>query len=99
MLFYTRIVFRELEINNHLLEILSENSSQKTEFITQLQNDEELQKAAVGALLERADARCWGLMQQVRLVEAQLAALTNIEIDRKKLQLDQHLVCFNRKNA
>lgn len=86
--------FRELEKDNHLLEVLSCHSSHRAEFIAQLQHDEELQKAAVGALLERGDARSWGLLQQVRLVESQLAALTAIEIDRKKLQLDQHLVCL-----
>lgn len=83
---------RELEKDNYLLQVLSSNRSHKAEFIAQLQNDEELQKAAVGALLERGDARSWGLVQQVRLVEAQLAALTAIELDRRKLQIDQHLV-------
>lgn len=72
--------------------MLSNHTSEKAEFVAQLQKDEELQKAAVAALLERGDARSWGLLQQVRLVEAQLAALTAIEIDRKKLELDQHLV-------
>lgn len=81
-----------MEKDNYLLEVLSNNSSHKAEFIAQLQNDEELQKAAVGALLERGDARSWGLVQQVRLVETQLAALTVIELDRRKLQIDQHLV-------
>lgn len=54
--------------------------------------DSELQKAAVSTLLERGDLRSWGLLQQVRLVETQLAALTNIELDRKKLKMDQHIV-------
>lgn len=52
----------------------------------------EIQKAAVGALLERSDARSWGLVQQIRLVETQLAALTTIEIDKRKLKLTDHLV-------
>lgn len=75
--------------------MLSYQNCKKAEFVAQLQNDEELQKAAVGALLERGDARSWGLLQQVRFVEAQLAALTAIEIDKKKLELDQHLVSSN----
>lgn len=81
-----------MEKNNHLLQILSYHTCKKARFVTQLQNDEELQKAAVGALLERCDARSWGLLQQIRLVEAQLATLTTIEIDKKKLELDQYLV-------
>lgn len=74
--------------------MLSYYTCKKEHFVAQLQNDEELQKAAVAALLERGDARSWGLLQKVRFVEAQLAALTAIEIDRKKLELDQHLVSF-----
>lgn len=81
-----------MEKDDHLLERLSCNNSERAEFVAKLQNDEELQKVAVGALLERGDARSWGLLQQVRLVESQLAALTAIEIDRKRLELDQHLV-------
>lgn len=54
----------------------------------------EIQKAAVGALLERSDARSWGLVQQIRLVESQLAALTAIEIDKRKLKLMDHLVFY-----
>lgn len=72
--------------------MISCNTSERAEFVAKLRNDEELQKAAVATLLERGDARSWGLLQQVRLVETQLGALTAIEIDRKKLELDQHLV-------
>lgn len=54
--------------------------------------DSDLQKAAVATLLERGDARSWALLQQIRLVEHQLSMLTHIELDRKKLQMDQHMV-------
>lgn len=63
----------------------------QAELIVKLQEDSDLQKAAVGTLLERGDARSWGLMQQVRLVESQLAALTHIEMDKRKLQIDHNL--------
>jgi hypothetical protein len=64
----------------------------KAELLEKLQEDGDLQKVAVGALLERGDARSWGLLQQVRLVESQLAALTFIEMDKRKLEIDHNLV-------
>lgn len=63
-----------------------------------IQQDEDLQKIAVAALLEKSDVRSWSLVQQVLLVEGQLAALTHIELDRRKLQLDQNLVRNLTKN-
>lgn len=61
--------------------------------------DSDLQRAAVGALLERGDARSWALLQQIRLVENQLAMLTNIELDRRKLEMDQHMVSISIKSV
>lgn len=72
--------------------MLQNKELEKAELVTQLQKDVELQKVVVGALLERSDARCWGLTQEVNLVEAQLAALTQIELDRRKLQLEENVV-------
>lgn len=74
------------------MNFLSDRSVQQAELVAQLEDSEKLQKAAVAALLERGDARSWGLVQQVRLVEAQLAALTVIELDRRKLELNDHVV-------
>lgn len=54
----------------------------------------ELQKSAVGVLLEQSDACTWSLVQQVLLVESQLAKLTEIEMERKKLQVNECLVSF-----
>jgi E3 ubiquitin-protein ligase LRSAM1 len=68
----------------------------KAELLEKLQEDGDLQKVAVGALLERGDARSWGLLQQVRLVESQLAALTFIEMDKRKLEIDHNLVSLLR---
>lgn len=67
---------------------------EQSELISKLLEDSDLQKVAVGALLERGDARSWSLIQQVRLVESQLAALTSIEMDRKKLEVDEQVVSF-----
>ncbi|KAJ8934740.1 hypothetical protein NQ318_022812 [Aromia moschata] len=82
---------KEAETDYRLLEVLQTQDERKCELVNKLKVDNDLQRAAVGTLLERGDARSWGLLQQVKLVEAQLAALTHIEMDRKKLQLDQHM--------
>lgn len=83
-----------MQLDTHLLNVLRNQGFQKAELVSQLQEDVELQKAIVGALLERADARSWGLIQQVRVVESQLAALTAIELDRRKLEMDEQVVYF-----
>lgn len=62
------------------------------ELVQHLQKDEELQRAAVCSLLERSDARTWGLVQQVSLVEQQLAQLTALELQRRNHQLSEQLV-------
>lgn len=81
-----------MQSDSHIAEILQNRDMQQTELVSKLQEDDELQKAAVAALLEKGDARSWSLVQQVRLVENQLAALTVIEMGRKKLEVDDHIV-------
>lgn len=85
-------IFREMEADSKLSYILQNRDEHKSDLIKKLQIDSDLQRAAVGTLLERGDARSWGLLQQIRLVENQLAMLTNIELDKKKLQIDQNMV-------
>ncbi|KAJ8927929.1 hypothetical protein NQ314_019559 [Rhamnusium bicolor] len=80
-----------MKTDSRLLEVLQDQEEHKAELVNKLKVDSDLQRAAVGTLLERGDARSWSLLQQVRLVESQLAALTHIEIDRHKLQMDEHV--------
>ncbi|XP_044731478.1 E3 ubiquitin-protein ligase LRSAM1-like isoform X2 [Chrysoperla carnea] len=68
---------QKLENNQHLTD--------------QLLQDNELQKMAVGKLLERSDARSWALLQLVNFVSNQLANLTSIELDKRKLKIDEHM--------
>lgn len=85
---------REIEDNTKLTYILQNQDENNSELLKRLILDSDLQRAAVGTLLERGDARSWALLQQIRLVENQLSMLTNFELDRKKLQMDQHMVCI-----
>lgn len=84
----------EHEMNsNHLLySLFKANDKDRMAIVTKIMQNEELQKAAFARLIEKNDARTWGLVQQVRIVESQLAAMTNCEIERKKLQLDDQIV-------
>lgn len=83
-----------MESDSKVSEILQNRDLYKAELLSKVREESDLQKAAVGTLLERGDARSWGLLQQVRLVEAQLAALTTFEMDRRKLSMDENLVCY-----
>ncbi|VEN42043.1 unnamed protein product [Callosobruchus maculatus] len=85
------ILEQETELDGKLTDILRNQDEYKAKLVNDLKIDTDLQKAAVATLLERGDARSWGLLQQIKLVESQLARLTTIEIDRKKLQMNQHL--------
>ncbi|XP_065161906.1 E3 ubiquitin-protein ligase LRSAM1-like isoform X1 [Atheta coriaria] len=85
------ILNQEIESNAHVQEILQTIDDRGKQLAVTIQQDEDLQKIAVAALLEKSDVRSWSLVQQVLLVEGQLAALTHIELDRRKLQLDQNL--------
>lgn len=81
----------EVRNNDHLAQIVQDQEKSRQDLIDRLRQDEVLQKAAVAALLERSDARTWSIVQQVNLVQSQLAALTNIEFERRKLEINQQL--------
>ncbi|KAK3932095.1 E3 ubiquitin-protein ligase LRSAM1 [Frankliniella fusca] len=85
------LLSKELESSNLLLNAVDRHSSAQMELVQRLQRDEELQRAAVCSLLERSDARTWGLVQQVSIVEQQLAQLTALELQRRNHQLSEQL--------
>ena len=74
------------------MQVIQDQEKSRQDLITQLRKDEVLQKAVVAALLERNDARSWSIVQQVNLVQSQLAVLTNIELEKRKLQLNEQIV-------
>ncbi|XP_008211029.1 E3 ubiquitin-protein ligase LRSAM1 isoform X1 [Nasonia vitripennis] len=81
----------EVKSNDQLLQVMQDQEKSRQDLVTRLRQDEQLQKAVVAALLERSDARSWSIVQQVNLVQSQLAALTNIELERKKLEINQQI--------
>ncbi|KAF7265964.1 hypothetical protein GWI33_020702 [Rhynchophorus ferrugineus] len=93
------ILEKELQTESKLSEILQNHCLDKTNLVDKLVEDSDLQKAAVSTLLERGDARSWGLLQEIRLVEGHLLALTNIEIEKSKLKMNEQLNDLSEKRA
>ncbi|XP_011313916.1 E3 ubiquitin-protein ligase LRSAM1 isoform X1 [Fopius arisanus] len=81
----------ELRSNEHLASVAKDQKRDREGLLERLRKDEVLQKAALAALLERSDARSWSIVQQVNLVQSQLVVLTNIELERKKLEINQQI--------
>lgn len=64
----------------------------RADIFDRIVHDEQLQRTAVGSLIEHNDARSWALIEQVRLVEVQLQNITRLELDRKQHSVDTQLV-------
>lgn len=78
------ILEREEENSRHLKNFFQNYEKNRNEIIEKICEDEELQKQAVVTLIEMNDARTWGLVEQLKIVESQLAGMTQLEIDKKK---------------
>lgn len=86
-------VMLENENNANLLlnDVFDKYDKSRSEIIDKVNQDEDWQKSAVAALIAKSDARSWGLMEQIKIVESQIAAMTNLEIDKKKVNQDELL--------
>lgn len=79
------ILMQESETNQILETVFIDYDKNRAGFIDEIRQNEELQKSAVTALIVKNDARTWGLVEQVRIVEAQLAKMTFFEIEKRKM--------------
>lgn len=86
-------VLLENETKNNLLlnEVFDEYDKNRNQLVEKINQDEEWQKSAVATLIAKNDSRSWGLMEQIKIVEAQIAAMTNYEIDKKKMNQEELL--------
>lgn len=87
-----QIVEMESNTNVQLHEIFKNRGLENSNAVVNMLENEKLQKIAVEALIARNDSRTWGLVEQVRIVETQLAHLSQYEISRKRLNADKSLV-------
>lgn len=85
------ILDHEIKSNLLLNSIFMDHERDRAEIVDKVMNDEDLQKTALTALLSKNDARSWGLVEQIRMVETQLAILTKIDIEKKKACNDGYL--------
>lgn len=74
----------ESKTNLLLNDMFQEYDKSRTGIIDKVNQNEDWQKSAVAALISKNDARNWGLVEQIKIVESQIAAMTNLEIDKKK---------------
>lgn len=68
-------ILLENETKNNLLlnEMFDEYDKNRNQLVDKINQDEEWQKSAVATLIAKNDARTWGLMEQIKIVEAQIA--------------------------
>ncbi|XP_055687768.1 E3 ubiquitin-protein ligase LRSAM1-like isoform X2 [Lutzomyia longipalpis] len=85
------VLAKECETNDTLEQIFRNHSNDRREIVTEINRDEELQKAAVATLISKNDARSWGLVEQMRIVEGQLAAMSNFEMEKKKMATEEQI--------
>lgn len=60
------------------------NQDNRSKAIIQICEDENLQKRAVSDFIAKNDSRSWGLVEQMKIIEAKLAEMTMVELRRKK---------------
>src|SRR5690349_2015940 len=86
-------VLLESENKTNLLlnDVFQEFDKNRSEIIDKVNQDEQWQKSAVAALIAKNDARSWGLMEQIKIVEQQIASMTNLEIDKRKANQEETL--------
>lgn len=81
----------ENESKNILLlaDVFQEFDKNRSQLVERINQDEDFQKSAVATLISKNDARSWGLVEQIKIVETQIAAMTNYEIDKKKMNQEE----------
>lgn len=84
-------IVQELESSERLTGLLKNKDDAQSQFVEQLLRDEDVQKAAVASLLEKVDTRSWSLVQEISLVEKNLAKLSAIELEKKKLEVNYNI--------
>lgn len=90
--------FRQVVHNEKLASVIKQSEGDQVELIATIRKSEELQKSAVAALLEGSDARSWKLARQMNLIESKLAQLTQLELTKKRLEMDEQIVSLSNFN-
>lgn len=71
---------------------VGQTDHQRTVAVERIVSDERLQRAAVASLIDRGDGQSWALVEQVRMVEAELVRMTRDELRRRQHNADDQMV-------
>ncbi|CAH1786507.1 unnamed protein product [Owenia fusiformis] len=74
--------------NYSLQRALSQTSHKQNKFVEYLQDQEKLQKAAFEALQMSKDAKHKRVTEQIDLIEQELAQLSLVEVERRRMKMD-----------
>lgn len=80
------------ELENRIINLLSERRNAQCSLIDGIQTDTNLQYAAVLMLIQKSDYRNIELQNQISIIQSQLSNLTAIELRDRELSVNKHIV-------
>lgn len=93
-------LMRHIEADSRRLQrAVVETDADRANALQRIVNDERLQRAAVATLIDRGDGQSWALVEQVRLIEAQLVRMTREELQRRQTSADDQMVSRVMRNG
>ncbi|CAH0383790.1 unnamed protein product [Bemisia tabaci] len=95
----TRSMKSEERMNENLEELMKNRSSECKELIKSIEQNEDLQRSAVSALLEQSDVQSFRLMHEIQSVEKQLAQATQLELEERRLTVLGNIVELCKERA
>lgn len=83
------VLEQENVMNEATKDFFKNYERNRSDVLNEISFNQDLQKSAVASLLEKSDSQCWGLQEQAKIIEAQLASLTHFEISKRQtLQME-----------
>lgn len=80
----SRVLIKETEKMNLLSDVFEGYHQNRSRVVEQIMSDESVQKSAVATLISRKDARSWALVEQMRIIENHLAAISTFELEKSQ---------------
>lgn len=87
----TKVLTKETEKMHLLTDVFDGYNRNRDRVVEQILCDESVQKSAVATLISRKDARSWALVEQMRIIENHLAAISTFELEKRKDGSSQQL--------
>lgn len=81
------IILQDIHVSEKVADLLNAKDQSRSELVEQLLEDQSVQMAMVGSLIEKVDAKSWSLNQEISLISSHLARLSVIEQEKKRLQI------------